>query len=240
MKNRKGFTLIELLGSIIVLAIVALIAVPLIMNFIEFTRIKSAEQSVYGYIAAINHKISSNELYNKKFEDKKYNFDDLNVKYKGMEPTKGQVTFASNQVVEADFCVSGYHIKYSQEKAKYIEKGNFCPEQIEDYSYINEVCKGKKTYESGNYYISKAEDLVCLSKLVNEGNDFSDSNIILLEDIDLKDTSNYKDINDTFYGDINENGSIEGIYVEINNDKGFKPIGTKDTPIKSIIVLTVF
>ena len=44
MKNRKkkiGFTLIELLAVIIVLAIIALIATPIIFNVIENAKLKS-------------------------------------------------------------------------------------------------------------------------------------------------------------------------------------------------------
>ena len=42
MKNKKiGFTLIELLAVIIVLAIIALIATPIIFNVIENAKIKS-------------------------------------------------------------------------------------------------------------------------------------------------------------------------------------------------------
>ena len=43
MKNTKGFTLIELLAVIIVLAIIALIATPIIFNVIENAKIKSME-----------------------------------------------------------------------------------------------------------------------------------------------------------------------------------------------------
>ena len=51
MKNKKnGFTLIELLAVIIVLAIIALIATPIIFNVIENAKLKSLENSCYGEI----------------------------------------------------------------------------------------------------------------------------------------------------------------------------------------------
>ena len=53
MKKRNGFTLIELLAVIIVLAIIALIAMPIIFNVIENAKIKAMENSAYGLIDAV-------------------------------------------------------------------------------------------------------------------------------------------------------------------------------------------
>ncbi len=52
MKNKKGFTLIELLAVIVILAVIALIATPIILNLIEKARKGAAESSVYAYIEA--------------------------------------------------------------------------------------------------------------------------------------------------------------------------------------------
>ena len=65
MKNKKkkiGFTLIELLAVIIVLAIIALIATPIIFNVIENAKIKSLENSCYGVIDAVRTKYAENLL----------------------------------------------------------------------------------------------------------------------------------------------------------------------------------
>ena len=53
MKKRNGFTLIELLAVIIVLAIIALIAMPIIFNVIENAKLKAMENSTYGVIDAV-------------------------------------------------------------------------------------------------------------------------------------------------------------------------------------------
>ncbi len=50
MKNKKGFTLIELLGVIVVLAIIALIATPIVMNTIKNAKKGSAERTADNYI----------------------------------------------------------------------------------------------------------------------------------------------------------------------------------------------
>ncbi len=51
-KNTKGFTLIELLAVIVILAVIALIATPIILNLIERARLGAAESSAYAYIEA--------------------------------------------------------------------------------------------------------------------------------------------------------------------------------------------
>ena len=51
--NKKGFTLIELLAVIVILAIIALIATPMIMGVIDDARKGAAEASANGYIDAV-------------------------------------------------------------------------------------------------------------------------------------------------------------------------------------------
>lgn len=51
-KRSKGFTLIELLAVIVILAIIALIVTPVILNVIENSRDKSNINSTYGIVKA--------------------------------------------------------------------------------------------------------------------------------------------------------------------------------------------
>ena len=53
-KNKYAFTLVELLGVIVVLAILALITIPIISNVINDVRIKALQNSAYGLIEASN------------------------------------------------------------------------------------------------------------------------------------------------------------------------------------------
>ena len=53
MKKNKGFTLVELLAVIVILAVIALIATPQILKLINDSRENSAEDSMYGYIKAV-------------------------------------------------------------------------------------------------------------------------------------------------------------------------------------------
>ena len=50
---KKGFTLIELLAVIVILAIISLIAIPIVLNIIEDARKSSIADSAYGYIDGI-------------------------------------------------------------------------------------------------------------------------------------------------------------------------------------------
>ncbi len=50
--NKKGFTLIELLAVIVILAIIALIATPIVLQIIEKARRSAAQDSLYGVMSA--------------------------------------------------------------------------------------------------------------------------------------------------------------------------------------------
>ena len=54
-QNRKGFTLIELLAVIVILAIIALIATPIILNMINDARKSAAKSSTLGFVDAIEY-----------------------------------------------------------------------------------------------------------------------------------------------------------------------------------------
>ena len=53
MKSNKGFTLIELLAVIVILAIIALIATPIILGVIDTAKEGSAKASALAYIDAV-------------------------------------------------------------------------------------------------------------------------------------------------------------------------------------------
>ena len=72
-KKKRGFTLIQLLAVIIVLAIIALIATPIIFNVIENEKIKSIENSCYEVIDVVRTKYAKGLL----------NSEDGTVKSKG-------------------------------------------------------------------------------------------------------------------------------------------------------------
>ena len=52
-EKNKGFTLIELLAVVVILALIALIATPIILNIIKDAKRSAAKDSAYGYIDAV-------------------------------------------------------------------------------------------------------------------------------------------------------------------------------------------
>ena len=52
-EKNKGFTLVELLAVIVILALIALIATPIILNIIKDAKRSAAKNSAYGYIDAV-------------------------------------------------------------------------------------------------------------------------------------------------------------------------------------------
>jgi len=61
---KKGFTLIELLAVIVILAIIALIAAPIILNIIDGTQKSSNERSIDMYAKAAENAIAKYEMQN--------------------------------------------------------------------------------------------------------------------------------------------------------------------------------
>ena len=71
MKN--GFTLIELLAVIVILAIIALIATPIVLYIIEESKDSAMLRSADGYLDAVEYSIAKAVLNNKNIKDGKYN-----------------------------------------------------------------------------------------------------------------------------------------------------------------------
>ncbi len=62
MDKKKGFTLVELLAVIVILALIALIATPIILNVINDAKKEAAKDSFYGYMDAIEKAIIVNDI----------------------------------------------------------------------------------------------------------------------------------------------------------------------------------
>ena len=79
MKN-KAFTLIELLAVIVILAIIALIATPIILGIINNTRDESNKRSIELYASAVKNAIAEYQLTE---SNPPKTFIDLNIEYDG-------------------------------------------------------------------------------------------------------------------------------------------------------------
>ena len=82
---KKGFTLIELLAVIVILAIIALIATPIVLDIIEDSKNSSIRESVNMYKSAAENAIAVSAM-NDGLEDGTYIIDSKgNLKYKNKE-----------------------------------------------------------------------------------------------------------------------------------------------------------
>ena len=72
MKSKKGFTLIELLAVIVILAIIALIATPIVLDIINDTRNSSQLRSADFYLDAVEYAVSQSMTNNKVVENGTY------------------------------------------------------------------------------------------------------------------------------------------------------------------------
>lgn len=97
--KKNGFTLIELLAVIIVLAIIALIATPIIFNVIENAKLKSLENSTYGVVDAVRMQYMEN-LMNSTDGTVKLTGNVADLTVSGEQPTGGTWTISNEKAVQ--------------------------------------------------------------------------------------------------------------------------------------------
>ena len=89
--KKKGFTLIELLAVIIILAVIALIATPLIMGTITKAKKNAFKDTVYGILKA-GENYAAEELLKGSYEGEIIDLKTSNrLKYKGTKPEEGSL-----------------------------------------------------------------------------------------------------------------------------------------------------
>ena len=134
MKNKKGFTLIELLAVIVVLAIIALIATPIVMNTIKNAKKGAAERSADSYVkqvevAVAEERLSKNEVLEGEYQitsdgnlcrDKSASCSDdkkIKIEMNGKKPTSGTITISNGEVENSSTMTIGdYSLVYSDNK----------------------------------------------------------------------------------------------------------------------------
>lgn len=105
MKNKKGFTLIELLAVIVILAIIALIATPIVIGVINNAREKSVVNSAYGVVDAA--KLYYTESLLESTQVASGSVASLNIS--GTKPSAGTWAIASDgQVTISGVSLDGY------------------------------------------------------------------------------------------------------------------------------------
>jgi len=90
-KNKKGFTLIELLSVIVILSIIALIAVPIILNIIDKANKSAFKDTAYGIINAGELYYSLNKVIGNETKEQNFIFpnDIKDLQIQGKLPESG-------------------------------------------------------------------------------------------------------------------------------------------------------
>ena len=132
--KRKGFTLIELLAVIVILAIIALIATPMILGVIEKARKGASEQSALGYIDAVEKQVAINQVKNENLiNDGTYNVPMTGITVKGESPTQGWLKIEKGMVTNYSFVIGKYVITKGSETVKGDEPTKSEEEVIKTY-----------------------------------------------------------------------------------------------------------
>ena len=142
--KRKGFTLIELLAVIVVLAIIALIATPIVMNTIKNAKKGAAERTADNYIKQVETAVAESRIDGTKVANGTYNIqpdgnlcpasgcgendkDKITIEMSGNKPTSGIIKIENGGVSSTDttMTIGDYEVTYNSTKKTYeaTEKG---------------------------------------------------------------------------------------------------------------------
>ena len=214
---RKGFTLVELLAVIVILAVLALITTPILLNVIESSRKSTALNSAEGYVRAVSNYLIMNEV-----SDGLYSVLDNNIKaeYTGTGPSNGSIIIKKGDIESANLCINKYSIDYidgvssisendyckdtsnktliikkNNEQVKKVYIGNSTNTSIEKEEGTNIVCNNGVTLKEEDGKI-KVENILGNSECNFSNNleetinniDSTKNNILLLSDINLGNT----------------------------------------------------
>lgn len=106
--NKKGFTLIELLAVIVILAIIMLIATPLIINVINDAKKGAAKNSAMGYVDAVEKEYLIRQVKEESQLDSPLT-DPSAIKMRGGYPKDVNLTISEGQVTSGTLTFGDYH-----------------------------------------------------------------------------------------------------------------------------------
>ena len=169
---KKGFTLIELLAVIVILAVIALIATPIVLSIIEETKESAVLRSAEHYLSSLELSIAKKNLTaGGSFSPTECEIqsdgnllcdgkDTLEVELSGEVPKSGTITFNKGKITDATLTLSNKTIvknsegKLVFEETPAFEKGKF-----------SSVCK---PVEGTKYNLAAGTEYKCKVKEVME------------------------------------------------------------------------
>ena len=138
MKSKKGFTLIELLAVIVILAIIALIATPIIIGVIDQARKKAFENTAYGVLEGLKLNYTERILTGTTSEEKNFTFPNSGLKLSGEEPAYGSAKIDSK---------GGISFALADKDKRWCAKKEATSEKVTMEDYTEENCKIKESVD---------------------------------------------------------------------------------------------
>ena len=182
MKNKKGFTLIELLAVIVVLAIIALIATPIVMNTIKNAKKGAAERTADNYIKQVETAVAESRIDGTKIANGNYNIqpdgnlcpasgcgendkNKITIDMSGNKPTSGKIKITNGSVDQSSssMTVGSYEVAYNPTTKKYeaMDKGSPTPDTPQP----------TKTYTNGEVvYFNVDNGIKCSNYIETQSN----------------------------------------------------------------------
>ena len=186
---KKGFTLIELLAVIVILAVIALIATPIIINIIEDTQKNAARESAKLYVDGLNTSITSKLLINDGIPSQCFitngtllcdgKITDYEVS--GEKPTTGYINYNNGKVSEYALCIMNYKVSKVGNNTS-VEKSDECTtgEQLLPTEEVDVYAGSGKSSsltgcgtENNPYLITSANDLIYMRDQINLNEDIT-------------------------------------------------------------------
>ena len=145
-KKKMGFTLIELIAVLVIMAIIALIVTPLVLNIIRKARISADKRSVDAYGRSIEYAIATYLLDTGNFPT---SISDLTIEYSGDEVVCSTTQLNSDSSVYLTGCtVAGRSVDYAYGTDKTPTAPTYTAYSIGD----------TVTYNNVNYYVIENSD----------------------------------------------------------------------------------
>ena len=160
--KKRGFTLIELLAVIVVLAIIALIATPIVMNTIKRSKKGAAERSADSYVKQVEAVAAEERLNGNILEgeyqitsdgnlcrDKSASCSDgekIKIEMNGTKPTSGKIKITNGSVDQSpsSMTIGDYNVSYNFTNKTYEATDKGSTPQVEV------LCTAKTVATTGN------------------------------------------------------------------------------------------
>lgn len=228
LKENKGITLISIIITVIILLLLAGVTTSLVIG--ENGLIAKSKQS--GKKAEISSEKEAIQIAVTQAIEEENSITNLK-KYLDYNVGDDKVDITSN----GDIIVARF--KRSNRYYKIYKNGEVSnPIEMINDKYAGDITKNGKNNGSIEkpFEINCIEDLVAFSIISNGGNqelklgknDFSEKYIVLTRNLDFESIFSYNDYTTTKYGDLNKDGIVENIKIELTKkeDKciGFTPI----------------